>query len=359
MSTLTDANRVTLSIAGHTHGDWLRYTIDSDFFTPADGWQLSLGVHGNLPDYVVPWAEVQIRVGEDLVMTGRIDQIIQRYDKDRHVVDITGRDGAAVLLDCSAPVFVAREITLAEAVATVVRPFGITGLEIAERDAAFVKTTVEPGMSAWEVIQQAAEASGLWAWFAPDGTLRVAAPDYTTPPVADLIMYGDDPTRNNVLELSAREDMARRWSEVTVLAQGAGTESSGGKASMRGTATDDSVTWYRPLIIREGCLDNPGDALKKAKKRLADGIMDSLTITAKVRGHRTSDGILWEPGQRVTLNSGTVYFLTRRTFSGGRDGITTTLTLKPDGVWLPDTSAKRRRGRKSRKQILINGEWDY
>ena len=65
---------------------------------------------------------------------------------------------------------------------------------------------------------------------------------------------------------------------------------------MKGKATDPNVKWYRPLIVSEGCLDSPGDALKKAKKRLADGVMDSFTITAKVRGHRTSDGKLWGAG---------------------------------------------------------------
>ena len=63
MSTPTDADRVTLHIAGHVHGDWLKYSIDSDFFTPADGWSVSFGTPATaLPEYLQPWAEVQIRV---------------------------------------------------------------------------------------------------------------------------------------------------------------------------------------------------------------------------------------------------------------------------------------------------------
>ena len=73
---------------------------------------------------------------------------------------------------------------------------------------------------------------------------------------------------------------------------------------------------------------------------------------------RTSEGKLWVPGQRVTLNGGDhVYFLTRRTFNGGRDGTTTTLVLKPDGVWLPDTSKKGKRGKKGKK--AFSGSWDF
>ena len=252
MSTPTDADRVTLHIAGHVHGDWLKYSIDSDFFTPADGWSVSLGTPATaLPEYLQPWAEVQIRVGDELVMSGRVDRVRHAFRKGEHVLDIRGRDGAAVLLDCSAPIFVSREITLPEAVATVARPLGIAELDIAGRDAAFVKVTVEPGMSAWEVIQQAAEASGLWPWFTPDGTLKIAAPDYTTPPVAALIMRLDG-KGNNVIDIEIDKGCERRYSEVTVLAQGAGTEKKKSKNAMKGKATDPNVKWHRPLIVSEG-----------------------------------------------------------------------------------------------------------
>ena len=118
MSTPTDADRVTLHIAGHVHGDWLKYSIDSDFFTPADGWSVSLGTPATaLPEYIQPWTEVQIRVGDDLVMSGRVDRVRHAFRKGEHMLNIRGRDGAAILLDCSAPIFVSREITLPEAVA--------------------------------------------------------------------------------------------------------------------------------------------------------------------------------------------------------------------------------------------------
>ena len=151
MSTPTDADRVTLHIAGHVHADCLKYSIDSDFFTPADGWSVSLGTPAAaLPEYLQPWAEVQIRIGDELVMSGRVDRVRHAFRKGEHILDIRGRDGAAVLLDCSAPIFVSREVTLSEAVAAVARPLGIAKLDIAGRDAAFVKVTIEPGMSAWE-----------------------------------------------------------------------------------------------------------------------------------------------------------------------------------------------------------------
>ena len=43
-------SRISITIDGHTHNDWTRYSIDSDLFTPADAWQMGLGIPaGKLP----------------------------------------------------------------------------------------------------------------------------------------------------------------------------------------------------------------------------------------------------------------------------------------------------------------------
>lgn len=111
MSADTDA--ITLAIAGHEHKDWERYSIDSDFFTPADAWSLSLGIPATaIPDYVKPWAEVQVRLGTDVILTGRVDAVRRRLAKGEHRLELHGRDRAGVLLDCSAPVLARRELTL-------------------------------------------------------------------------------------------------------------------------------------------------------------------------------------------------------------------------------------------------------
>ena len=176
MSADTDA--VTLAIAGHEHRDWERYSIDSDFFTPADAWSLSLGIPATaIPDYVKPWAEVQVRLGTDVILTGRVDAVRRRLAKGEHRLELHGRDRAGVLLDCSAPVLARRELTLAEICATYLRPLGIDRMDVQGGDSR-KKVTVEPGMSAWEALERAAELAGLWPWFTPNGVLKVAAPDY-------------------------------------------------------------------------------------------------------------------------------------------------------------------------------------
>lgn len=348
---------VSLLIGGRVHSIWHRYEIDSDLLTPADAWSVELGLpKGEFPPAVAPGAAVTVRVGNDTVLTGHIDEIADPIDKHGHSLSISGRDGAAVLVDCSAPIFTAKQVTLAEVVTKVVRPLGITRIRI---DAATSQTrekiNVEPGDTAWDTLVAAAEANGLWPWFEPDGTLVIGGPDYSKPPVASLILRRDG-KGNNVISLNRVRSMAEQYSDITVLGQGHGTGERDGAHNLKSQVRDASVPLYRPRIVTDGDAETAAAARAKARKLLSDARLKALTITAKVHGHRTSDGVLWRPGQRVHLISephglNGIYFLMGRKFAGGRGvGTTTTLTLKEDGVWVLDAHPSKRAKKRAKNQ---------
>lgn len=100
-----------------------------------------------MPASLHPWAEVELRLGTDTVLTGRIDVLRRRIARGAHSLTLHGRDRAAVLLDCSPPVLARRELSLAEICATWLRPLGIDRMDIQGGDTS-KKVTVEPGMSA-------------------------------------------------------------------------------------------------------------------------------------------------------------------------------------------------------------------
>lgn len=62
--------------------------------------------------YVRPWAAVEVREGDTLILTGRVDALRRRIAKGEHSLTLTGRDGAGILLDCSAPILTQREVTV-------------------------------------------------------------------------------------------------------------------------------------------------------------------------------------------------------------------------------------------------------
>lgn len=349
---------VAILVAGHVHDQWSTYDIESDLLTPADRWNVTLGFDAGsrVPEIITEGAEALMMVGEDQVMRGLIDDITHRVVRPAPSLLMSGRDGAAVLVDCSAPIFVAKEISLDDVIAQIVRPLGVKRIRIdADKATRSDKVNIDPGIKAWDALQQAAEANGLWPWFEPDGTLVVGGPDYTTEPVAHLIMLisGEG---NNVLSISHQRSIAGRYSEVTVLGQAHGTARRSGQHNIKAVAKDTGIQQYRPLVVIEGDIETEDAARTRARKIVADGRLNGETLTVTMRGHRTPGGKLWTPGQRVRVQSephdiDDIYFLMARKFTGGVGRQTLTeLTLKEDGVWVLDARKKRKHKRKVGKK---------
>lgn len=385
----TQKSRVSILINGKVHSAWSRYQIDSDFLIPADAWSVSLGLpDGVFPSGITRGVPVQVKIGTDTVMVGRVDSIQRNIARQQCTLSLTGRDGAANLVDCAAPVFTSRQLGLEEVIAAIVRPLGITKIRIdAESAIRNDKVSIEPGERAWDALVRAAAGRGLWPWFEPDGTLVVGGPNYTTPPVATLIMKFNG-EGNNVLSLNDNSSINGSFSELTVLAQGHGQGSKSkslgivdvddgsqapsndadddqdGDVSLEtGTAEtgthglktvikDPTVPYYRPQIMVVGDADNLDQVRYRGRKAMADARLAGYSLTAVVAGHRTSEGVLWQPGQRIHVRSephgiDAIFFMMGREFVGGRqDGETTILRLKEDGIWIPDAFPKNKKGRK-------------
>lgn len=369
-----DRNQVSVQVGDKAHAEWESYEIDSDLLTPADAWQVSLGINGRtIPADVVAGAPVIVKVGGETVLTGFIDDVGEPVSKDSHTLTLSGRDRAADLLDCACPIFSTQEASLKQIVAAIVRDFKIINHQIrADSTRTRKKVAVDPGVSAWEALARAAEANGLWPWFEPDGTLVVGGPDYSTPVVATLILRKDG-NGNNVLSLDKQESMAERFSKVTVYSQAPGISSGGmdfmGKHAASGSADDKGVKRHRPHIVIDNECDTNAACESRARKLLTDCRLKGFTLTAEVAGHRIvapgqpSDGALWKPMQRVHVISEPhkidgVFFLMARKFKRNRrDGTRTSLTLKEDGVWAIEAHPHSRHARG--KNSLLGKELDW
>ncbi|ADE10483.1 phage baseplate assembly protein [Sideroxydans lithotrophicus] len=355
----TPDDTVELLIGGKVHGDWSSYEIDSDLLTPADGWSVSMGmVNGKIPADVAAGAPVKVLVGGEVVMTGYVDDPDHPVSKTGHSFSLSGRDMAADLVDCSAPIFTAKLVSLKQIAAKITSLFGIKAIRIdADATRTREKVSVEPGDTAWDALARAAEANGLWPWFEPDGTLVIGGPDYSTPIVATLILRksGDG---NNLISLNKHESMHGRYSKVTVYGQAAGTETEQGRNALQGSWVDEGVPRYRPKIVIDHDCESVAMCRDRARKIITDSRLSGLTLSALVKGHRIvapgqpSDGQLWKPMQRVHVISEPheidgVFFMMARKFNRNRqDGTRTALTLKEDGMWLinarPHKKAHRR-----------------
>lgn len=352
----TAHEKVTLLIGGKAHDDWTSYEIDSDLMIPSDAWELSLGaVSGKFPAEVKAGAPMQIRIGGELVMTGRVDVLERDVEKDGRSIHLSGRDLAAPLVDCSAPILVRKQVSLKEIATLVARPLGVKSIRIANAKSLIrEKINVEPGETAWEVLANAAEANGLWPWIEPDGTLVIGRPNYSAAPVATLFLNFDG-KNNNVETMSRVDDVSERFSTITVLGQTHGTTRETGKHDLKAAARDTGITWPRPKIVLDHEADSTAICQSRARKLMGDSRLAGFVLNATVKGHiinalgEPGHGKLWRPGMRVrvvsdVLDVNGIYFLSARKFRKARSiGTTTGLTLKEDKVWVIEKRVQKNR----------------
>lgn len=362
---------VEVSIRGRVQSHWTRYEIDSDLMTPADAWSVTLSTSGlTVPAEIQPGAAVRVTLGGEVALAGHLDERMVSVDEGRMVLQLSGRDQAAVLLDCSAPITSGLNLPLDEVVTRLVRPLGITSVRIeADQTLPREKVSTEPGDTAWDALRRAAEANGLWPWFEPDGTLVVGGPRYDVPVVCTLLMrMGPSAAGNNLLRLAEMRSLVPRYSHVTVLGQAAASGVGAGERSARAAITsnvqDTGVPLYRPRVLVDHEATSTSIAQARAIKAISDGRVQGYTLMATVQGHRVpagqpGAGKLWAAGQRVDVVSdphgitGTFFVMARR-FQGGEGvGQITQLTLKEDGAWVPQAHPSTRRHRRGKNSLPL------
>lgn len=358
-------DQVCVAIGGVEHRSWMNYEIDSDLLTPADAWRVRLALPVMaLPPQVVEGTSVVVRMNDEVMLQGTLDERTLSVAAGQHELGLSGRDGAGILLDCSSPIFTRSQLTLDQVVANIVRPLGVGNIRIEAVDGnkklLREKVNTEPGDCAWDSLRRAAEANGLWPWFEPDGTLVVGGPRYDVPPVATLVLRGDG-VGNNMLSLAERRSVVERYSEVTVFGQAQSTGMGDGQKPQRhnikGVEKDSGVKVYRPKIVVDHEAVNEAIAKARGRKIISDARVKGYTLTATVKGHRTADGVLWKPGQRVTIKSEPhgldgIYFLMARRFTGDKHkGQHTQLTFKEDGMWVLDAHPSKRRHRRGKNGL--------
>jgi prophage tail gpP-like protein len=358
---------IRLSIGGLTHETWDGWSVESDLLTPADAFELELFTRNTiqLPSVLVEGASCELTLGADRVLTGQIDEFEHDISRRGIAIRVTGRDKAAALVDCSTPFVSMREASLADIIKQVVAPLGITRVEIRAADTKIRRRIqIEPGQSAWEALLQVAEANGLWPWFEPDGLLVVGGPDYTSAPVATLILR-EDGVGNNVERLSVSRSIANRYSQVTVLGQHGQYDNDGldtTRSQLRSVVQDETLARrgiFRPKVVVDSSSESQDMATTRARKVLADSKLEGFEIRAVVKGHRTGSGQVWAPGQRVIVRSephglDAVFFLMSRTLRLTRQGSITELRLREDKMWVLDGNPlKKHKGKSNADAAFI------
>lgn len=354
-------NTVTVRVGGKEHKDWLSYDIDSDFLIPADAFNFETNTAKNQPlldDYSAMSCEVLIN--GQLIMTGIIGRQRESVRKGDRSINFTGRDLAGLLVDCSVAQLNFQGMTILSAAKKIAAPWpAIKNVVLkAEKNPVLSKIDIEPGSTAWQTLIKLANSVGLHAWMEPNGTLIVGGADYSSPPIATLCHSMND-NRRNIQSIEIEYNTENRYSEVTFLGQSHTKHADKSKHDLKWVYKDPTMTLHKPRTEVIPDAENLEQLQKHAKKKLADWRLEGFTLTITVPDHKTQNGTLWAPGQRIHVideeqGIDAIFFLMGRRFMLNRySGSCTELRLKEDGVWIPDAyteKSERARGRKGKRK---------
>lgn len=342
----SEVTPITVVLGGYAWGNWTSYELESSFTTPADTWSVELA---NPPaaqlDVLAPGAPVEILVGNEVVLSGQLDQRELRRSRGGTTLRLSGRDLAAPLVDSMPPQGKAwKRASLTDLAHAALLDVGLA--DWVEADAAADEQRevlkVEVGETWWNVLERLAKKARLMVWMTPDGTLKLGRPTYTGTPVAELT-HGT--TGTNVLELSHTSDIVSRFSEVTVLGQCAGSDGVSGTraAHLKGTAADDGVAalgLVRRLVLDDGEIRSSAEALARAQWEVSSRQYQSERVEALVAGQGPTATTVWKPDTLVTLRddlwglTGT-WWLEARRLTRSAEGTRSLLTLRRPDLLLP------------------------
>lgn len=294
-----------------------------------------------------PWPIVEedscrVEVEGQVVIDGWVGSRQQSISASARTFSVSGKDKAGVLVECSTLLtrWSFRNATALDIARTVADQYGIT-VSLAPGIGSLTpsrKLVVNPGESAWDVIQRAAQTSGLLAISDGAGALRLARAGDSR---AQTLVEG-----RNILAASIDYQAADRFATYVVLAQNAGDDSSSGNAlRIRAASRDEDVRRSdRVSVIR------PQRRLTRAEARqYADWLArvnaaraESLTVT--VQGWTQSSGELWPVNALCAIQAPSIgvdgeMLVAQARYSFSTAGKLTELTLVRPDAFSPDPSA--------------------
>lgn len=211
---------------------------------------------------------------------------------------------------------------------------GLTASDV--QRVALAEARPQAGETVWTFLARHAERFGLGLWFDPIGRLVVSTPDYGGSPLHRIVrrLSHDPSDPNNVIE-GSYEESVDRYSEARVYGRTYGTDAT--RSRFVGRAFDDSVPFYRPLVIHDQGAKSEEEATRIAKRELSKYLRNARVLRYVVRGH-TSGGHVYAIDSIVevvdeALDVEGSFYVYERTFTGSREqGPRTALSLVPIGA---------------------------
>ena len=373
----------TLTISGITCSGWTSLSVRRRIDHISTLFNIALSQQAGSPQFpsqIQPFSPCVLKLGNDVVLTGYIDEFSTELSGTSHTVSISGRSKTADLIDCAPDITSGqyKGYTLEQIARAVCGLYGIGVIVQTPADQVFIDATLNRGETGLAFLERQARSSSVLLTDDPTGSLVLTTAGTTR--AAGRLMQG-----GNVQRGSVKLDVKKRFSTYIVKGQraiGSANTYSGlsgfGKAdaapapavvapvvtNLRAVANDTGVPRYRPTIsMAEMQLDQAGmQARANWERNYAFGRATEAVFT--VAGWRQPDGTLWQINQLVSVTAPSLQIdqdllIAGVTFSlDNNGGCLTTLQVGPVEGYTPSPGQVKlhtRRGKKGTTLPAMDG----
>jgi prophage tail gpP-like protein len=288
---------VSLSIEGVEFEGWEALTITRSLDSLAHAFSLSGPFNPEDPAIIkafrpFEYQKVLVTIDGEKLLTGRIESVAPSVTEADRVITIQGRSLTGPLLDCSVDIGKLQfdGLSLSTIARQVCNPHGI-GIVALNDTAPILEARADPGQGGFDFLNKLAADASLLLTTDTEGRLVIFRYKAAGAPVASLAEG-----QGLVKAVTASYNGTGRWSRYKVLQQQDGAE------SITGTAEDKGVKIYRP-IVEVGSEGDAKEIQKAAAWKRALALASSVSVSVTLAGWRAPAGMLWAPGQIVTLKA--------------------------------------------------------
>lgn len=357
-------NTVTLSAGGHDYGGWKDVSISAGLerqardFTVSITWKWPGG--GDVPVRIRQGEAVEVRIGQDLLLTGYVFSTPIRYDGQSITLSIAGRSKTADLVDCAAINTPGqwRGQSVQKIVEALAGEYGIKVVNESAVTLGLDDHSIEPGETAFESIDRLLTLSRLFSTDDGRGRLVIASPG-TAGRAVDKLEMGE-----NILEGDAALDFSNVFSEYITRGQRSGSDESFGVAAteVEAALVDERVTRRRVKVIHQSGQMTAKLANDRVLWERANAISKALAIHYTVQGWRQSNGQLWRHNMIVTVVDPLIglerdMLISEISYELSESGTLTKMTVAPPDGFLPEPNDAYERRKLKKGKATDNFEY--
>jgi len=301
---MLDADLVLLA-GGRSYAGWKSMSLQRSMEACTSQFRLGVSERWDGQDVaraIKPTQRCEVQIGGETVVTGYVDEVELSIDASTHAVEVTGRDAAADLVDCSAIRKAGqwRGRRIEQIAAELAAPFGVAVRADVDTGKPLTSFALQEGETVFDAMDRAARIRALL--LVSDGKGGLVITRAGTTRAATPLVLGD-----NILSARVRQDMRDRHSVYIIKGQAAGTDffNSTAVSQIAARATDAGVPRYRPLIITGDAPDLAATLQQRAIWEANVRAARSTRVEVVVRGWRHSGG-LWTPNTLVHVAAPTL-----------------------------------------------------